>query len=207
MVKRTKQDEQFNSDLIRLGLLASGEKAHSGPTVRVGGRDFYWVEVGCMEESSIIQADYYDKHFEPKRRHIMEIDETGEVLHVYASDLPSFKVAQEKWQDLLKAIGFSMTMRAETLSAFWLYWTPAGDEMMVGHPTHPGYGEFDGDWSAWLKLRELNPKVFNNPTSLGSSEEDGTHVLLFQKRDADWDPPIVYLAEKKFLDLYYLRGG
>lgn len=70
---------------------------------------------------------------------------------------------------------------------FWIYWEPAGDELMAGYlpgPTMPYIStEFTSNWSAWFKLRELNPHVMMGHHNLGSSDESATHAILFVERD------------------------
>ena len=196
---KTKQLKRFESDLVRLGMLGAGEEMHTGASMAVGGRTFRWLSVGVQGVESVIQADYYAKTFTAKRRYILELNEqTGEVIHVHAKQLTGFKVPHPNWKDFAAAVGLE-----EDPHVFWLYWTAGGDEMMVGHRVNQGLGEFDGNWPVWMELQRLNPNVI--APLLGSSEEDGTHVLLFEHQGNYWDPPNVYLAEKKFIYDYYTK--
>jgi len=113
----------------------------------------------------------------------------ADLLKDFKTPFPSFKMFRE-------AVGLDFDEGAEL---FWIYWTPAGDEMIVGRVLPGiGFGEFDGEWGVWLRLRMMNPNVFDAPgrgTILGCSEEQGTHVLLVEKDD----PFKVYLASKNKL--------
>lgn len=64
---------------------------------------------------------------------------------------------------------------------WWLYWTPAGDELMRGYLTKQGYFEQDVDWGVWLQIQKMNQELFwNKEYNFGSSDAVATHVLLFE---------------------------
>ena len=68
--------------------------------------------------------------------------------------------------------------RVEDKEIWWCYWTPSGDEAMVGYCTPQGWFESDSDWTAYLALLDRNPHLREYP--LGSSDEEPEAVLLYK---------------------------
>lgn len=63
---------------------------------------------------------------------------------------------------------------------WWLYWTPAGDELIRGYLTEHGYVEEDVDWTVWMQIEDMNRELFRSREyNFGSSDEVATHVLVF----------------------------
>jgi len=67
----------------------------------------------------------------------------------------------------------------EKFRFYWLYWTPWGDEAMLGCSNGGLYEEVT-DWQAYLQLMELNPHL--KDFELGNSEEEAKEVLLIDKK-------------------------
>lgn len=69
----------------------------------------------------------------------------------------------------------------EDTKVLWLYWTPAGDELMRGYITADSeltlYTESDIYWPLWFELRKRNPHI--NFNRFGSSDHEGKYCLLF----------------------------
>ena len=65
-------------------------------------------------------------------------------------------------------------------SLWWTYWTPTGDEAMVGYRVEKvrGYVEFDSDWETYLALLRMNPHL--EGYKLGNSDEEAEYYLLFK---------------------------
>lgn len=72
-------------------------------------------------------------------------------------------------------------LEVEDAEAYWIYWTPSGDEMVRGKLTHYGTYTSDVDWRLWFELEKLNQAVFwSREWNLGSSDAYNTHVLFFK---------------------------
>jgi len=72
----------------------------------------------------------------------------------------------------------------EDVPLWWTYWTPIGDECMVGYLTNDGLIiEETSSWIAFLKLMDLNPHL--EQFKLGNSDEEPEEVLLIDKRTRD----------------------
>jgi len=64
--------------------------------------------------------------------------------------------------------------------AYWMHWTPIGDELIVERLHRDGLVEGgDSDWTAWLELESLNPVL--TKFNFGSSDEKADYVLLVDK--------------------------
>jgi len=64
--------------------------------------------------------------------------------------------------------------------AYYVYWTPWGDECMVGCLYRDGtIIESDSDWSAFLELEKLNPIMQHY--NLGSSDREAEYMLFVDK--------------------------
>jgi len=68
----------------------------------------------------------------------------------------------------------------DSVLAYWVYWTPYGDECMVMRLHRNGLVEGgDSDWMAFLELERLNPVMYKH--NLGSSDFEAEEVLLVDK--------------------------
>ena len=64
--------------------------------------------------------------------------------------------------------------------AYWMHWTPIGDELIVERLHRDGLIEGgDSDWTAWLELENLNPVLMKY--NFGNSDEKADYVLLVDK--------------------------
>jgi len=69
----------------------------------------------------------------------------------------------------------------EDYRLYWLYWTPCGDEAMLGYIDKHGFiHEETTEWWAYLKLLDLNPHL--RKFELGNSDEEAKEVLLIDKK-------------------------
>ena len=90
----------------------------------------------------------------------------------------------------------------DKIVAYYTYWTPCGDECIVGRIYHDGIiTESDSDWTAFLKLEQLNPimRQFN----LGSSDRPAEYVLLIDKQNNKF---YFIRRDTKRIELYHLLG-
>lgn len=64
--------------------------------------------------------------------------------------------------------------------AYWMHWTPWGDELIVERLYRNGMVVGgDSDWTAWLELESLNPILMKY--NFGSSDKEAECVLLVDK--------------------------
>jgi len=68
----------------------------------------------------------------------------------------------------------------EQIVAYYIYWTPYGDECMVGRLYRNGFlSEGDSDWATFLELKKLNPIMEHY--NLGSSDRMAEYMLFVDK--------------------------
>jgi len=68
----------------------------------------------------------------------------------------------------------------DNIIAYWVYWTPDGDECMVGAINKDGLiTEYDSDWVAFLELEKINPIMQHY--NLGSSDRYAEYVFFVDK--------------------------
>jgi hypothetical protein len=73
-----------------------------------------------------------------------------------------------------------MQLGVEDCKLYWLYWTPYGDEAMLGYIKDGVIYEETTAWWAYLKLLDLNQHL--RKFELGNSDEEAKEVLLIDKK-------------------------
>ncbi len=84
----------------------------------------------------------------------------------------------------------------ENAIIFWLYWEPLGDECILGYLLKDGtIGEETSSWTAFLKLKDLNPHL--SQYKLGDSDNEAEEVLLIDRRTKE-----AYIVKRSYLGAF-----